>query len=88
MRRVRHFERIVARENDQRDRTAALLESLRRSAVILEASIEDEEQRTGKRDPSHYAYPIAARAMAQRRDNLKETIAALELLERAKLALG
>jgi hypothetical protein len=54
----------------------------------LEASIEDEEQRTGKRDPSHYAYPIAARAMAQRRDNLKETIAALELLERAKLAFG
>ncbi len=78
MRRVRHFERIVARENNQRDRTAALLDSLRRSAVALEASIKDEEGRTGKYDPSHYAYPIAARAMAQRHDNLKATIAVLE----------
>jgi septal ring factor EnvC (AmiA/AmiB activator) len=78
MRRERHFERIVARESNQRDRLAVLLESLRRSAVALEASIEDEEQRTGRSDPSHYAYPIVARAMAQRHDNLKATIAVLE----------
>jgi hypothetical protein len=78
MRRQRHFERIVAQENNQRDRIASLLETLRRSAVALEASIEDEERRTGKHDPSHFAYPIAARAMAQRHDNLKATIAVLE----------
>jgi hypothetical protein len=79
MRRKRHFEKIVARENDQRDRLAVLLESLRRDAGFLEANIADEEHRTGKRDPSHYSYPIRARTMVQRRDNLKATIAALEL---------
>jgi septal ring factor EnvC (AmiA/AmiB activator) len=79
MRRQRHYERIVARENHQRDRLATLLESLRRSAVALEANIKDEEQRTGRRDPSHAAYPMVARAMVQQRDNLKATIATLEL---------
>lgn len=78
MRRERHFEKIVGRENDERDGIAALLESLRRSAVALEASIEDEGQLAGRGDPSHYAYPIAAKAMAQRRDNLNTTIAALK----------
>jgi hypothetical protein len=78
MRRKRHFEKIVARENDQRERLAVLLESLRHDAGFLEANIAHEEYRTGRRDPSHYSYPIAARTMVQRRDNLKATIAALE----------
>jgi hypothetical protein len=78
MRRKRQYERIVARENDERDRTAALLESLRSSAVALEADIKNEEQRTGNHDPAYFAYPIVARTMAQRRDNLEATIAVLE----------
>ena len=52
MKRRRHSETVVAQGNRQWDKLAALLESLRHSAVALEASIENEEHRTGKRDRS------------------------------------
>jgi hypothetical protein len=78
MERRRHSETVVAQDRGQRNKLAALLESLRRSAVVLEASIEDEERRTGNHDSAHYAYPIVARTLSQRRDNLKATIAVLE----------
>jgi len=78
MKRRHHSETVVVQDSGRRDKLAALLESLRRSAVALEASIEDEERRTCNHDPAHYAYPIAARAWLKRRDNLKATIAVLE----------
>jgi hypothetical protein len=78
MKRIRHSGTVVTRAGGPRDKLTALLENLRRSAVALEVSIEDEERRTGNHDPAHYAYPIIARALLQRRDNLKATIAVLE----------
>ena len=50
MKRRRHSETVVAQGNRQWDKLAALLESLRHSAVALEASIENEERH--KRDRS------------------------------------
>jgi hypothetical protein len=73
----RHFETTRTGGNEA-ERLAALLADLHRAVRNLELTIEEEEDRIGNRDPSHYAYPIVARTMAARRDNLKATIAALE----------
>ena len=78
MKHERHFETSAVRDNKQRDGLTALLENLRHIVGALESSIQNEEHRTGKHDPSHSDYPIAASTMAQRRDNLKTTIAVLE----------
>jgi hypothetical protein len=71
------FEKVV-QQDGLREKVAALLERLRRSAAALETGVEDEEHRAGNHDPAHYAYPIMARVLSQRRDNLKATIAVLE----------
>jgi hypothetical protein len=78
MKRRRHSETVVAPDNRERDKLIALLGSLRRTAVALEANIKEEERQTGKHDTAHYAYPITARAWSQQRDNLNVTIAVLE----------
>ena len=78
MKRRCHSETVVAQDSGKRDKLTALLESLRHSAMALETSIKDEERRTGKRDPAHYTYSIAARTWLERCDNLKATIAVLE----------
>jgi hypothetical protein len=56
----------------------ALMSDLDRVVRILESHISTEEERAGVSDPISAAYPILARVMTARRDNLKETIAALE----------
>jgi hypothetical protein len=45
---------------------------------LLDCSINTEEERVRISDRSDARYPILARMMATRRDNLKDTIAALE----------
>jgi hypothetical protein len=56
----------------------ALISELDRRVRLLESDIATEEARAGVSDPCNGAYPILARKMMARRDNLKETIAALE----------
>ena len=72
------FETVTSQDEHHRCRLTDLLDRLRNTAQALELSIEKEQRRTGKTDPSHYTYPIKASAWAQRRDNLKATIALLE----------
>jgi hypothetical protein len=55
-----------------------LIRDLDRVVRILEVDIATEEARAGVSDPCNGAYPILARKMMARRDNLKETVAALE----------
>lgn len=55
----------------------AMIATLDRSVLNLNADIDVELQRARVRDPSHFAFPISARTMIARRDNLKATIAAL-----------
>jgi hypothetical protein len=55
----------------------AMIATLDRSVSNLEAGIDAELQGARVRDPSHFAFPIAAKTMIARRDNLKTTIAAL-----------
>jgi hypothetical protein len=59
-------------------RVSALISDLDRVARILESDISTEEKRAGVSDPQNTAYPSLARIMTARRNNLKETIGALE----------
>jgi hypothetical protein len=56
----------------------ALIGDLGRVVRILDSHISTEEERAGVSDLFSAAYPILARVMTARRENLKETIAALE----------
>lgn len=57
----------------------ALISDLDRVVRILDSHIATEEQRAGVSDPFESAYPILARTLTARRDNVRETIAVLEL---------
>jgi hypothetical protein len=55
-----------------------LINDLRWRDQLLDADIQDEEKRTGISNPCNSAYPILARNLSTRRDNLLATIAMLE----------
>jgi hypothetical protein len=58
--------------------TKALIADLDRLVGILNVDIAAEEQQARISDRSHREYPILARNLAARRDNLRGTIAALQ----------
>ena len=60
---------------------ATLIESLLRSVELLTVDIEHEETRAGIRDVSDPAYPVLARSLRSRRDNIRATSASLEMLD-------
>jgi hypothetical protein len=55
-----------------------ILADLVRTVQLIESDIATEEARAGVSDRSDVTYPILARTLIGRRDNLKVTIAALE----------
>jgi hypothetical protein len=55
-----------------------LVADLQLRSEILDTDIHDEEQRTGIFDVTHVAYPILARNLRARRDNLLATIRVLQ----------
>ena len=60
-----------------------------RMAAELDREIAQEEARAGITDVAHFAYPTYARAAAGRRDNMRQSAAALEdQLAEAKAELG
>ena len=63
---------------------ATLIGDLSRKADILTADIEHEQARVGIRDVSDPAYPVLARSLRVRRDNIGATIAMLENLRAPK----
>jgi len=71
MKHQRHFETDAAR-------TRALIADLDRIVQILNEAIVAEEELAGVSDRSQAGYPLHARKMAARRDNLMDTIVALE----------
>jgi hypothetical protein len=58
-------------------KVGALIDELDRRVRIIESDIAREEAAAGVSDPVNAAYPILARMMIARRDNLKQTMAAL-----------
>jgi hypothetical protein len=63
---------------------ATLIGDLSRKADILTVDIEHEETRVGVRDLSDRAYPVLARSLRARRENIGATIALLENLRAPK----
>ena len=59
---------------------ATLIESLLRSVELLTVDIQHEETREGVRDLSDPTYPVLARSLRSRRENIRVTIASLEAL--------
>ncbi len=75
-------------EADEKGRKVADLEQMIREfetmASDLERQIQAEEERTGVKDQSHFAYSTFAKSAAQRRNNLVASTA--ELLQRLEAA--
>jgi hypothetical protein len=65
---------------------ATLIESLLRSVELLTVDIEHEETRAGVRDLSDPTYPVLARSLRSRRDNIRATLASLGALAHASEA--
>ena len=55
-----------------------LIVNLKRIVQLLDCEIELHKETARVKDPTNFAYPIAARTMAARRNNLQLTIATLE----------
>lgn len=73
--------RIKRFEADEHSRKVANLESMIRDfqimAADLDRQIRAEEDRTGVRDASHFAYSTFAKSASQRRNNLRASAAEL-----------
>jgi hypothetical protein len=65
-------------------RIATLIADLTRTADILTADIEHEEERAGVCDLADPAYPVWARSLRVRRETLRTTIASLEAVIQRK----
>lgn len=66
-----------------------MMADFQRMASELDREVAHEESRAGISDPAHFAYPTYARAAAVRRDNMRQSAAALEgQLAEAKAELG
>jgi hypothetical protein len=63
-----------------RPKIATLILNLLRSVEQLTVDIEHEETRVGVRDLSDPTYPVLARSLRSRRENIRVTIASLEAL--------
>jgi hypothetical protein len=77
MARLHHFE--TARETALRQAPAiqGLMSDLERTVQLLDVAISTEEERVGVFDRSEPTYPIGARILTARRNNLNVTIAFL-----------
>jgi hypothetical protein len=56
-----------------------MIRELEAVATDLDRQIQAEEERTGIKDQGHYAYSTFAKSAAQRRDNLRASVAGLRL---------
>ena len=76
-------------EFDEKVRKAADLEHMIRElegmAADLDYQIRVEEDRTGIKDPQHFAYSTFAKSASVRRDNLRASVAALRVKLEAAL---
>ncbi len=75
--------RLKRFEADEKARKVADLEHMIREfeamAADLERQIQAEEDRTGIKDPSHFAYSTFAKSAGARRDNLRTSVSELQL---------
>jgi uncharacterized protein YqeY len=77
---MKHQPHFDTRESTQREAVQIwkMIVDIDRTVRLLKCDITTEEERVGISDRSDAAYPILARMLATRRDNLNDTITALE----------
>ena len=78
MKHQRHFERASDATSREAAQISKMICDLDRLVRILDCDIATEEERARIFDRSDAAYPMLARTLATRRDNLRGTVAALE----------
>jgi hypothetical protein len=78
MKHARHFENVSRTAVREAACIGNMIADLRRIVEILDCDVVTEEKSSHICDRSDARYPILARQLAARRDNLKLTIAALE----------
>jgi hypothetical protein len=78
MKHQRHFERTSDVATREAAQISTMISDLDRCVRLLDCDIVTEEERARISDRSDPAYPILARTLEARRDNLRDTIAALE----------
>jgi BMFP domain-containing protein YqiC len=78
MKHARHFENVVRISVREADCIGTMISDMRRVVHVLDCDVRTEEERSRIFDRSDAHYPILARTLSARRDNLKTTIAALE----------
>ena len=75
--------RLKRFEADEKRRKVADIELMIREfehmALELDRQVQSEEDRTGIKDRAHFAYSTLAKAAAQRRDNLRASVANLQV---------
>lgn len=75
--RLTNFEIAACRRRGAQ--TRSMIADFERLAAELDREVRAEEDRTGVRDPRHFAYSTVAKAAALRRDNLVNSIAQLRI---------
>jgi hypothetical protein len=73
----RHFDTSEAAQREA-GQISTMISDLDRLVRLLDCDIAIQEERAGISDRSDVAYPILARTLRARRDNLRETVTALE----------
>jgi hypothetical protein len=76
MKHQHHFE--YGNRSREALQTRSLIADINRVVQIIDSDIAAEEEKAGLFNRSQAEYPMLARTLAARRDNLKGTIAALE----------
>ena len=77
MKRRYHFGNASGALRTEMARIGALINDLDRQSQLLECEIGAQEERAGAFNRADDSYPMTARILAVRRDNLKATIATL-----------
>jgi hypothetical protein len=78
MKHARHFENVNRTSVRDAECIGTMIADLRRVVQVLDCDVQTEEERSRIFDRSDAQYPMLARTLVARRDNLKATIAALE----------
>jgi hypothetical protein len=78
MKHARHFENVSPTAVREAACIENMIADMRRVVQVLDCDVQTEEERSRICDRSDARYPILARQLAARRDNLRVTIAALE----------
>lgn len=74
----RHFENTYEAALRETAQIRTMVADFNRTLMVLDCEISTEEERVRVSDPADIAYPMLARVMTVRRDNLRVTVGLLQ----------